>query len=99
MALLSFSSDGHRRILIAYPAFAQSFHQGAVALADDRIGIERIEQRPRFLSRRTGVLLFDDMPGWIDVENIAGHQPVEQHAQRRQMLLDGRSRDLAPQPF
>jgi len=32
--------------------------------------------------------------GRIDVDHMAGNQPVEQHAQRGQVLLDGRRRHL-----
>ncbi len=35
--------------------------------------------------------------GGIDVKEMADHQPVEQHAQRRQMLLLRMGRDLISQ--
>ena len=34
--------------------------------------------------------------GWIHGHDLADHQPVEQHAHRRQVLLDGRLRQLGP---
>ena len=30
----------------------------------------------------------------VGLEDVAGHQPVEQHAQRRQVLLDRRRGEL-----
>ena len=63
-----------------------------------------IEQRARLVGREHRRLAFFHHVfraahgvGRVHVEDVAGHQPVEQHAQRRQVLLDRGRRELALQ--
>ena len=69
-----------------------------------RFGLDAVEQLAGFLGRQHGRLaLPDDVfgaahgVGRVHVENVARHQPVEQHPERRQVLLDGRRGELALQ--
>jgi hypothetical protein len=80
--------------------------QRPVAQADERPGRAGVEQRPRFFRREDPRLAFvDDVfraahgLRRIDVEDVTCHQPVEQHAQRREMLLDRRRGEFALQLF
>ena len=57
---------------------------------------DAFEQRMGLLSRQDRRLAFlDRVPrapdgmGWISLNNMAGHKPVEEHANRGQVLLDG----------
>lgn len=60
---------------------------------------DAFEQRIGFLNRQDGRLPFldrvaraPDGMGRIGLNNMAGHQPVEGHADRGQVLLDGQRR-------
>ena len=59
-------------------------------------GGDALEQRMGFLDRQDRRLAFldrvaraSDRMGWISLDNMAGYQPVAQHANRSQVLLDG----------
>jgi hypothetical protein len=60
-----------------------------------------VEQLAGFLGRKHRSLAFSDDVfraahgvGWIDLDDVADHEPVEQHTQRRQVLLDRGRREL-----
>ena len=76
--------------------------QGPVAQADHRRDVDSIQELARLLGgqhRRPAAL--HDMAraahrgGRVDRHHLAGHQPVEQVADRGQALLDGRRGELA----
>ena len=65
----------------------------------------RREQRPRFLPvehRRSAFLhhMLGPAHGMrrVDLDHVADHQPVEQHAQRREVLFDRGPGQLPEQP-
>jgi hypothetical protein len=71
--------------------------QGAVAQAHERAGVDRLEQRAHFVrDERRRLSRPDAVPRPLDGrrrvirQDLADHQIVEQHADRRQVLLDGR---------
>jgi hypothetical protein len=73
-----------------------------VAQADDGLGVAAVEQLARFCSgQHRGLAGADDIfgpahrGGRVYGENLADHQPVEQHAHGGQPLLDGRRRKPA----
>ena len=73
----------------------------SVGRFDDR---NAVEQRAGLVGRKDRRLAFlDDVfraahgMGRVDVDDMAGDKPVEQHAQRGQVLLDGRRRKLGLQ--
>ena len=76
----------------------------AVAQAGQRAGVDGVQQRARFLAveHRRLAFLHDvfraaHRVGRVHLDDVAGHQPVEQHPQRRQVLLHRRRRELALQ--
>jgi hypothetical protein len=71
--------------------------QRAIAQAYQRGRFNGIEQSAGFVTGEVGRLAFSyDMPGAthrvgrIHIDDVAGHEPVEQHAQRGQILFDRR---------
>ena len=65
--------------------------------ADKRAGVDRIEEAASFPGRQhRGLAGFHNVPGTpyragrIEWHNLADHEPIEQHPDGRQVLLDGR---------
>ena len=66
--------------------------------------LDALEQLAGFLGRQDGRLAFSDDVfgaahgvGGVHLQNVAGHQPVKEHAQRGQVLLDGGRGELSLQ--
>ena len=81
----------------AREAVDEHAEEGAVAQARKRREVDAVEQRPGLRGREHwGLAGLDDML-WsahgargIEGEHLADDEPVKQHAQRRQVLLDAR---------
>jgi len=83
-------------------AVEQRADQRPVAQAHQTVGRDGGEQRPGLLARRHAglaggrdVLRPAHRRGRVVRHHLADHQPVEQHADRRQVLLDARRRPPA----
>jgi hypothetical protein len=68
--------------------------------------VDRVEQRAGLVGvEHRRLALFYNVfgaahrVGRIGFENMAGHQPIEKHPQRGEMLFDGRGREFALQVF
>lgn len=73
--------------------------QGAIAQPEQRAGGDAFQEIAHFVAREHGrFAAFDGMLGAADGmrrvgrEHLAGDQPVEEHADRGEVLLDGRPR-------
>ena len=73
--------------------------QGAVAQAHQRARVDTVQQAPGLDRRQHRCLAgFNDVfgaahrAGRVERDHLADHQPVEQHADGRQVLFDGRRR-------
>ena len=73
--------------------------QGAIAQAHQRARVDAVQQAPGLDRRQYRCLAgFNDVfgaahrAGRVERDHLADHQPVEQHADGRQVLLDGRRR-------
>ena len=82
----------------------QKADQRPVAQADDSLGVDAVEELARFGRRQYRGLAGPDhvfgaahRGGGIYGQDLADHQPVEQHAHGGQPLLDGRRRKSAPE--
>ena len=80
--------------------------QSPVAQARDRFRVDAIEQLARLPCRQDRCFaLFDNVfwpanaPSWVDFQVATRNQPIEAHANGRQMLLDGRRRVLPHELF
>ena len=78
--------------------------QRAIAQPLKRAGINGVEQGARLVAGKHGGLAALDhvfrashRVCRVRLKDVAGHQPVEQHPQRRQVLLDRRRREAALQ--
>ncbi len=78
--------------------------QGAITQPLERAGVDGVEQGARLVAGEHRCLAALDhvfraahRVRRVHLEDVAGHQPVEQHPQRRQMLLDRRRREAALQ--
>ena len=66
------------------------------SLSRSGLRLDALEQLAGFLGRQHGRLAFSDDVfgaahgvGGVHLQNVAGHQPVKEHTQRGQVLLDG----------
>jgi hypothetical protein len=78
--------------------------QRAIPQADESRHVARVEQLARlFAGQHRGLAGLDDVlqpahgMGWIGRDDLARHQPVEQHADRGEVLLDGRLLEAFPE--
>lgn len=78
--------------------------QRPVAQSDQRLSRDAVDQRARLLRRQHRRLAFLDhmlraahRHRRVDPHDMAGDQPVEQHADRRELLLDARRRVVLAQ--
>src|ERR1700733_656731 len=70
-----------------------------IAKPDQRIDLDRIEERPHLFCREYRGFAFlhavawpADGVGWIQGDHLSGYQPIEEHPYRREVLLHRRLR-------
>ena len=80
--------------------------QGPIAQAHERLHIDRIEEHPRFLRREhrrlaflRGILWPTDRARRIRWDDLADHEPIEEHPDRGEMLFHRGGRHPALQGF
>ena len=73
--------------------------QGSVAEPEQGSGVDRGQKFPHLVGREDGSLAFADAVlrapyrmGRVGLHDVPGHQPIEEHPNRGQVLFDGRLR-------